>query len=234
MRKMFFVIGVIGVMLAMGSSAHADIISFNLATEEGGGATPSASLITVTVTTNVAAGTLCPLGTSSSVCVEVEFAPAVGSTLTKINQPSEINVNGTFDASTPDSGGFAGGFNICGPGTANTCVGGGEGASFFGTMNLETAGTDIADVFIYLTPGPGNNAWSDTAGAANVLLPTSKGFDALVANDPIPSHDPVQVGGEYTASPVPEPTSVLLLSTVALLVGGTVRKRVVRIVNGQS
>jgi hypothetical protein len=90
-------------------------------------------------------------------------------------------------------------------------------------MNLETAATVIPDVFIYLTPGPGNTAWSNTAGAASVLAPTSKGFDALVANNP-----PKQEGGEYAGSSVPEPSAVVLLGSVLLVVAGAARRKLVR------
>ena len=219
MRKMglTLLVGVFGLVLAAGS-ARADQISFFLTTNETppGGSIPQANAVEVFVTTNFAGGALCPLGSAGSHCVLVEFEPPSGN----VHQPVEINVNGAFDASTPDSGGFAGGFSLCGPGTLHTCVGGGEGAASFGTMNLETAGTSVADVFIYLTAVSGNS-W---AGPANVLAPDSKGFEALVSN----GSDGPQEAGAYTSSSVPEPTSVLLLGSVALLGGHVLRRKLAR------
>ena len=56
MRRLFCVLAIFGLMLAMGSPARADSISFDLSTianDLGGGTTPAADLVLVTVTTGV-------------------------------------------------------------------------------------------------------------------------------------------------------------------------------------
>jgi len=83
MRKLFFTLAAFGLMLAMGSAARADQISFNLTTEETTDDTvPAADQITVTVTTGTGVtSSACPAGSSGVDCVSVEFSAPSGVTL---------------------------------------------------------------------------------------------------------------------------------------------------------
>ncbi len=236
MRRLFCVLAIFGLMLAMGSPARADSISFDLSTianDLGGGTTPAADLVLVTVTTGVLGGTNCPGGISTTTCVEVEFAPdtAKGSTLADVPSPVLININGDFAASS--SAGLAGGVG---------------GYDQFGTMSLETGAPTSPTITIYLKPIDGNS-W---ASAANVLIPTcpggtaatpgvcggfdlatglpivtggyntssySHGFEAEVGfyRSGTDSGDDAELAGYYV--PTPEPMSLLLLGGCLLVVG---------------
>ena len=223
-------LAVFGLMLAMSWSALADApVTYTLNQYETGGAVPTADLILVTVTTGVTSAS-CPH--SQTTCVTVSFTPdtAMGSTLTTIDAPVYINVNGAFYCNSNDGG----------------CTAEGGGLNL-GQMSLGTGASHLADVIIYLVPN-GSNGWTDTSGAADVLTPTCPGNDSqpsCVGGYGVPNPDTsggyntglfnhgfvAEVEGAtpqvgvYGASSVPEPTAVILFGSVVLLVIGAVRRK---------
>lgn len=235
MRKLFTILAVFGLMLAMGSSARADQISFNLSTiaNDGsggplhGGTTPLADLVTVTVTTcqdsagfNASYGCNTPGATGPYTEATVEFSPAAGSSLPggDVSAPALIKISGAFSCTTNDGG----------PGCSSD-------GSFdtFGAFSVESGSVSQTDIIFDLTAVSGNS-WTSAAG---VLTPTtgydsssySHGFEAAVgffANGALvnqgspgqsPSND-AEDAGYYTAT-TPEPMSLLLLGGCLLVVG---------------
>ncbi|HME43699.1 MAG TPA: PEP-CTERM sorting domain-containing protein [Syntrophorhabdales bacterium] len=232
MRKVFVMVAVFGLMLAMGSPARADSISFDLSTiaNDGsggplhGGTVPAADLIMATVTTGVVNGSAtaisglnvsCPGGAAS--CFQVELQPDVakGSTLTYVPDPVYINVNGTFTVGNPAASTFAV--------TGNDGIPSGPGGfDSFGTMDVGSGAAKPPEVYFWLVPTNGNS-W---ASAANVLIPTTgynttyyshgfmaeDGFFKTAIDQGSPGQSAstdAEQAGFYT--PVPEPGSMLLL-----------------------
>ncbi len=239
MKKLALISGVLlGLMLAIGSPARADSISFDLSTIANdlpggplvGGTVPPAYLVTVTVTTGVANGSAtaisglnvsCPGGAAN--CFQVDFHPAAGSSLTYVPDPVFINVKGTFAAKGNDG-------IPSGPG----------GFDSFGTFSVGSGAAKPADVYFWLVP-TGGNSW---ASAADVLTPTtnfdqskySQGFMAgdgffKIAIDqdgagPNPSSTDAQQAGYFT--PVPEPATMILLGSGLIALAGYGRKKFLR------
>lgn len=222
-EKVVLAVAALGLMLAMGSSARADTASFALTTTEGGTATPTADLVLVTIQTDVTNAD-CP----SSPCVSVSFTPdtAAGATITTIDAPVYLNVNGDFSCYSNDGG-------------ACTPAGGGN---TFGQMSLGTAAVSLSDLIVYLNPAGGNTNWSATTNdSADVLTPTCPGNDSkptCVGGYGVSNPDTsggyntsdythgfeaeveggTQVGGEYVALATPEPASLTLVLPFALVI----------------
>jgi hypothetical protein len=218
MKKLLFsVLAVFGLMLAMGSSAFADPISFNLTYYETGSAVPIADQVTVTVTTTTGSA-------GDWTGATVTFTPAAGSSLTSIDTPTYINVDptgGTITCSAPSVGGCtaAGGGNYMGVMSFGT--GAVEGKSSV-TMTLSTSSGDWASAASVLTPTcPSNNSAPSCVN----------GYDDGSENDSSKGYNPTyfsqgneaeveggtQITGYYTA--VPEPSGMLLLGSGLLALG---------------
>jgi hypothetical protein len=206
-RGSLIAMAAVALALTIDAQARADTV-FQLTTPEGG---PIGSLSTsAAVTVDVA------LLSSTIATVTFTNCTAAGCG-TSIGTPAEINVSGAFLASTALPGGFAGGQMTCGGNGftgANPC-GGGDGASFFGTMNVETSGVGEQSFVINLT-AEGGNTW---ASSAAVLTPDSKGFEALVNK----GSNGVQDGGFSTPLPAALPLFATGLGGLGLL--GWRRKR---------
>lgn len=166
------------------------------------------------------------LSQSDAVKVDVDLTSITTAIVTftnynssNIGTPAELNVSGAFLASTTLAGGFAGGKSTCGVGGAEATCGGGEGASYFGSMNIETSGVGANTVTIDLTAESGNS-WANSAA---VLAPTTGGtpggFEALVAD----GENGKQDGGFATPLPAALPLFISGLGVMGLF--GSRRKR---------
>ena len=189
------------VAMTFAAQARADTIFF-LTTPEGGpiGSIPISSAVEVDV------------ALISSTSATVTFT-APGATTNKVTGPFEINVNGAFQASSTE--GLAPVSPCTGNVVGHTCATGGEGASYFGQMNVETGSTAVHSFVIDLTALTGNTSWTTSAA---VLTPDSKGFEALVANGTA-----TQDGGFATPLPAALPLFATGIGGLGLL--GWRRKR---------
>jgi len=190
-------------MLAMGSSARADEITFYLNQPEctgGCGAGTAPPLISNSAAVEIIVDLI------SSTSATVEFL-APGSS--KVDTPAYINVN---------DGGVVG--NV---GATVSILGGvtrsdpGQAEDHFGNMNTWTGAVQAPTVTFTLTANNGFS-WTD---AADVLMPTtgygaaySQGFEAVTAG---------QDAGYFR--PVPEPASIVLFGSGLLGLAGFVRRR---------
>jgi hypothetical protein len=200
--------------LTIGAQARADTI-FYLTTPEG--------------------GPIGGLAQADAVEVDVAWISTTSATVTftnynsgNIGTPAELNVGGEFLASTALAGGFANGHTTCGGngyGGATTC-GGGEGAGYFGTMDIETSGVGAHSFVITLT-AEGINTWANSAA---VLTPTTGGtpggFEALVAT----GENNKQDGGFATPLPATLPLFSAGLGVMGLLGWRKKRKHAAAIV----
>jgi hypothetical protein len=178
-----FAVASVTAALTMASQARADtIVSFWLLTPESGTAPTQAQAVEVTV------------DASSSTMATVTFQNPGSNDMA----PVELNVNGTFSATSAE-----------GITTASGCCG--EGAGTFGTMSLETGSANHSSIVITLT-ATGTNSW---ANADAVLTDDSKGFEAVVAG----GFNGIQDGGAINPSINPL-TTTPLPGTLPLFAGG--------------
>jgi hypothetical protein len=182
--------------MTFAAQAHANSINFFLTTPETG--SPPTNPVEVTVTTgSISMGVFTAGGVGPFTAAQVTFTNPTSANMA----PVELNVSGPFTATGND-----------GITTASGCCG--EGASKFGTMNLETGSGSINPIIITLTAGSGNS-W---ANALAVLTPDSKGFEALAAFG-----TGIQDGGFATPLPAALPLFATGLGGLGLL--GWRRKR---------
>lgn len=236
-RLRFPVLAILGLMLAMGSSAFATTsITFFLTVDEHGDSTPPADAVLVTVALNssTSATVTFTSGSACSTCVAGYYMDDVF-----------FNVSGDFTVGT-----------ITGTDPSYTATAN-QSLDSYGAVSEEVTPNDgdpSTSIVIPLT-AVGGNSWGSPGAVltstcpSNDSIPTcaggygvpnpdstsgynagyySKGFDAfgkIGTSSTSGSDDDKDLAG-YVSTP--EPTSVLLLGSAVLLVAGAFRRKLVR------
>jgi hypothetical protein len=213
MHRLFFpVLAIFGLMLAMGSSARADNITFYLTTHECNAPGPCATISNAAAVSVVVTTTTGSAGDWTGATVEF-FGPTSPSG--NVPGPVDILVNGTATCTTTDGG----------PACTAGGSGGGNDGGFGGTFSFGTGAGTPATITDTLT-ATGSNFWTSAA----TVLKDSTGYGPQYSHGFMAFDNAAgtQFAGYYTSASVPEPTSVLLFGSVVLLVGGVLRRKLVR------
>jgi len=204
-RLLFSLLAVFGLMLAMGSRASADSISFDLNTDETLGSPPAGTTqVTIDRISNTSATvTFTNLDPSDAlynfhnVFFNVSGPSAIGTCTQSVSCSSITGTgagNGPYYFVSNQSGGF--------------------GAM---TYNVDDTGTAATSVTIDLT-ATGSNSWTSAGG---VLTPNSSGYDASTE---LYTQSGYQDAGKFTGV-TPEPSSMLLLGSGLLALGLALRRK---------